>query len=208
MSYFHLQSDKGTFIYCLRCWVCFPRVLRAAAGTANTGPEPLALWELHWPGPSITFTHLHTHVPSAGFSVSQSLRCLQNELRIAFSPAPVSPRWDLPTASPLSHFRSFSIHFHLSDRQVAVDSLRTALVQKQTQKKAEKNVGTDAASDLCGAAPRAVGSVLLCHPRDVQGPSGTPPWKAGARPAGECRSLTKCSTPKSRRTPAGSEGLG
>lgn len=52
-------------------------------------------------------------------------------------------------------------------------------MQKQTQKKAEKNVGTDAASDLCGAAPRAVGSVLLCHPRDAQGPSGTPPWKAG-----------------------------
>lgn len=41
-------------------------------------------------------------------------------------------------------------------------------MQKQTQKKAEKNVGTDAASDLCGAAPRAAGSVLLCHPRDAR----------------------------------------
>lgn len=158
--------------------------------------------------PNITFTHLHTHIPAAGCSASQSLHYLGNELQRAFSPAPGLPQRDLPTTSPLCHFRSFSIHFHLSDRQVAVDSLWTAQVQEQTQKKAEKNVGTDAASDLCRAVPCAAVSVQLCPPRDAQGPSGTPPWTAGARPAGECCSLTKRSMPKHGRIPAGSEGMG
>lgn len=145
-----------------------------------------------------------THIPAVGFRVSQSLHYLGNELQIAFSPAPLSPRRDLPTTSPLCHFRSFSIHFHLSDREVAVDSLWTAQVRKRTQKKSEKNVATDAASHLCRVVPCAAVSVQLCHPRETGTLRETPL---------DSRSmvswwLTKCSAPKHGRTPAEIEGLG
>lgn len=57
------------------------------------------------------------------------------------SPTPVSSWWDLPTTLSLSSFRIFSIHFHLSKRQVAVDSLQISLVQKQAQKRKKRIQG-------------------------------------------------------------------
>ena len=37
-----------------------------------------------------------------------------------------------------TNFRSFSIHFHLSNRQAAADSLQISLVQKQAQKRKKR----------------------------------------------------------------------
>lgn len=58
-SYFYLRSDKSTFIYCLHRWVYFPPVLLVAADTANTEPESLTLWKLHWTGPKSP-SHIYT----------------------------------------------------------------------------------------------------------------------------------------------------
>lgn len=73
------------------------------------------------------------------FSIQINLIFYKKMLLMSFFPTPASSWWDLPTPLSLSSFRSFSVLFHLSNGDVAVDPQEIPLEQKQTQKKGKQN---------------------------------------------------------------------
>lgn len=119
---------------------------------------------------------------------------------MSFSPTPVSSKWDLPTPLSLSSFRSFSVLFHLSSGDVAVDPQEIPLVQKQTQKKENRSQRRNTV--LAWPQTYAEKWYVLphlccsCFNRDNEGPRKGPCRKVAAQQVGASRLLTERLKPK------------
>lgn len=143
------------------------------------------------------------------FSIQINLIFYKKMLLMSFFPTPASSWWDLPTPLSLSSFRSFSVLFHLSNGDVAVDPQEIPLVQKQTQKKGKQNkTKVDTKKENRGetvlARPQTYAEkwyvlphlCCSCFNRDNEGPRKGPCREVGAQQVGASHLLTEHWKPK------------